>query len=79
MDESVALLDPPAQLPYPDEAPVLKLWPDVGQALGLGRTATFAAAQRGDFPWPIWKISNRLVVPTAAFRAALGLPLTRPS
>jgi hypothetical protein len=60
-------------LPDPAEQPTVPLWPGAGRALGLGRSATFAAHRRGEIPWPVWKIAGRLVCPTAAVRLALGL------
>jgi hypothetical protein len=52
---------------------VVPLWPDCGSLLGLGRSATFDAAKRGELPWPVWRIGGRLVCPRALVRAALGL------
>ena len=67
-----------AGLPYPEERPVVDLWPDAGRALGLRRTSTYNAFERGELPFPVWKIRGRYVVPTAALRVALGLPTTPP-
>lgn len=47
------------------------LWPTAGQALGLGREATYAGARRGDIP--VLKIGKRYVVPTPPLRRMLGL------
>jgi excisionase family DNA binding protein len=41
------------------------LWPDAGHRLGLSRTATYAAAKRGDIP--TIKIGGRFLVPKVAF------------
>jgi hypothetical protein len=51
----------------------MPLWPDVGELFGLGRSATFDAARRGEFPFPVWRIGRRLVCPTARVHQALGL------
>ena len=56
----------------------MPLWPTVGRQLHLGRTATFEAHKRGEIPFPVWRIGGRLVCPTAAVRAAFGLPTTCP-
>jgi len=53
-------------LPSPEAIPFLELWPTTGQLLHLGRSATFAAAARGEIP--TLKLGRRLVVPTAALR-----------
>ncbi len=49
----------------------MALWPDVGQALGLGRSATYAAAQRGEIP--TLRIGGKVLVPTACLRRMLQL------
>jgi hypothetical protein len=59
-----------ARLP---DSPTMRLWPDCGRLLGLGRTATFDAHHRGEIPWPVWRIGNRLVCPKALVLQALGL------
>jgi excisionase family DNA binding protein len=46
------------------ERRTLDLWPDVGQALGLSRGATYAAAKRGDIP--TLRIGGRILVPRTA-------------
>lgn len=58
-------------LPSAEERPITPLWPDVGRVLGLGRSATYAAAQRGEIP--TLRIGGRRVVPTALLRRMLGL------
>jgi hypothetical protein len=70
--------DESERLPYPEESATVRLWPDAGRLLRLGRSATFEAHRRGELPFTVWKIGNRLVVPTAQLRAVLGLPTTRP-
>jgi excisionase family DNA binding protein len=56
-------------LPDPAETPTLRLWPEVGQLLGLSRSSTYEAAQRGEIP--TLAFGRRLVVPTAALRRLL--------
>ena len=59
-------------LPDPEEEPTVAVWPDAGQAMGLGRGAAYAAAARGDLP--VVKIGGRkLRVSTAALRRMLNL------
>jgi hypothetical protein len=65
-------------LPYPEDEVVIPLWPTVGKAMKLGRSGTFDANQRGELPFPVWKIAGKLVSPTAAVREALGLPQRPP-
>lgn len=45
-----------------------------GQVLGMGRTAAYEAARRGDFPVPVLRVGNRYRVATAHLRELLGLP-----
>lgn len=59
-------------VPDPQECPTVPLWPDAGRALGLGRSATYDAAERGEIPGLI-RIGRKLVVATAALRRALHL------
>lgn len=60
-------------LPLPEEQPTVPLWPTVGRLFHLGRTATFEAHKRGEFPFPVWRIGGRLVAPTASVRRELRL------
>lgn len=41
--------------------------------LGIGRTAAYEAARRGDFPVPVLRVGNRYRVATAHLRDLLGL------
>jgi hypothetical protein len=59
-------------LPKAEEKPTVTLWPIAGQALGLGRSATYGAAARGQIPGLI-RIGKRWVVSTAELRRTLGL------
>ncbi len=61
-------------VPDPEEEPTLDI-PVAGRFIGLGRAASYAAAQRGDLP--TIKIGRRKVVLTADLRAMLGLPAGR--
>lgn len=47
-----------------------RVWPDAGQALGLGKDATYAAAARGQIP--TLRFGRRLVVPVPKLLALLG-------
>lgn len=46
---------------------------EAGALFGLGRSAAYAAVERGDFPCAVIKIGRRIVVPTAGVRRALLL------
>lgn len=65
-------------LPDPEERPTIPLWPDAGQALGLQRSATYAAAQAGNIPG-LLRIGRSYRVATAELRRVLGLDLTQRS
>jgi predicted DNA-binding transcriptional regulator AlpA len=45
---------------------VLRLWPDVGVALGLSRNSTYEAAARGEIPFLV-RIGRRLMVKRGPF------------
>lgn len=61
-----------AALPRPEERPTLPLWPDVGKALGIGRSSVYELAARGDIPGVI-DLGRRRVVATAALRRWLQM------
>lgn len=65
-------------LPDPETTPTVPLWPDAGRALGLGRSSTYDAADRGEIPGLI-RIGRKYVVATAALRRALHLDAARPA
>jgi hypothetical protein len=58
-------------LPDPEIQPTVSVYPTAASALGLGRTAAYAAAKRGEIP--TIRVGGRLVVPTAALRRMLYL------
>ena len=62
----------PPVVPPPDERPTIPLWPDAGHALGMQRSATYAAAARGEIPG-LLRIGGRYRVATAKLRLVLGL------
>jgi len=49
----------------------MDLWPDVGGALGIGRSSTYKAAREGEIP--TIRLGRRLVVPVARLRVMVGL------
>ena len=54
------------------------LWPTAGRALGLGRNATYEAAERGKIP-TIKTGGRKKPVPTAPLRKLLGIVEPAPS
>jgi len=58
-------------IPRPEEHPTMRLWPEVGNLLGLSRSTTYEAARRGEIP--IIRFGRRIIVPTAALRRMVGL------
>lgn len=62
----------PTALPQPTEQPTVDLWPTAGRALGLGRSATYDAAGRGEIPG-LLRIGHSYRVATATLRRTLGL------
>lgn len=57
-------------LPDPQERPTLSV-EEAGRLVGLGRSASYDAARRGEIP--TLKFGRRVVVPTAAFCRLLGI------
>jgi hypothetical protein len=57
-------------LPDPEDRPWMPI-PEAGQLFGLGRSASYSAAARGELP--TMKIGARRVVVVARLRAMLGL------
>jgi hypothetical protein len=51
-------------------AETMPLWPDAGQALGLGKNLTYAAAKRGEIPG-LMRFGRSFKVARAPFRRAL--------
>lgn len=48
----------------------IRLWPDAGRRLGIGRAAAYQAAKRGEIP--VLRIGRKLLVPRTAFERLLG-------
>ncbi len=68
-----ALRNTTRHVPLAEDEPTVPLWPTAGKALGLGRSSTYAAAERNEIP--VIRIGGRVVVPTAALRRMLQLDL----
>lgn len=58
-------------VPDPSATPTLRVWPEVGEILGLSKVSTYAAVKRGDIP--TIRFGRRIVVPTAALRRLLQI------
>ncbi len=56
-----------------------KLWPTAGRAFGLGRSATFELAKRGEFPCRVLRLGGKCLVTRADLFRALGEPVTADS
>jgi hypothetical protein len=63
---------PAPSLPDPEAQPIVELWPTAARALGLGRSAAYEAAARGEIPG-LLRIGRKYGVATAALRRALYL------
>lgn len=48
----------------------MRLWPDAGRRLGIGRAATYEAARRKEIP--TIRIGRRILVPKAALERMLA-------
>lgn len=54
---------------------VIPLWPDAGQAIGLAKNATYAAARRGEIPTV--RLGVKLLVPVVPFLQVFGIEAGR--
>ena len=59
------------------ERATLRLWPETGRLLGLGRLATYQGAARGDIP--TIRVGRRILVPKFALQRMLENPRTQPA
>ncbi|RBY94079.1 DNA-binding protein [Blastococcus sp. TBT05-19] len=55
-----------------------------GSVLGMGRSASYEMARRGEFPVPVLKVGHRYRVVSARLRELVGIhdqptPVTRPA
>ncbi len=57
-------------IPDPEERPFMSI-DETARVLGLGRSATYDAARRGELP--TIRLGRRLLVPTAALRHLAGM------
>lgn len=69
---TTATADDVGALPDPEVQPWMTVSEAGRRAFGLGRSASYEAARRGDLP--TLRVGNKLIVPTAKLRALLGLP-----
>lgn len=62
-------------VPFPSERPTMPIWPDAASALGItSKAGAYRAAKSGYMP-TVRIGERRWVVPTAALRTMLGLPV----
>jgi hypothetical protein len=54
------------RIPAQNVTKTIKLWPEAGRSPGLGRNATYDAAERGQIPGAV-KIGGRWIVLAAVF------------
>jgi excisionase family DNA binding protein len=52
------------------ERGTMRLWPDAGRRLGIGRAATYEAAKRNQIP--TIRIGRKILVPVAALERMLA-------
>jgi hypothetical protein len=60
-------------IPFPEDQPVLPLWPTAGEVFGMSRPKAYALAQRDEFPCPVLRIGDRWMILTVDLRRAVGL------
>jgi hypothetical protein len=62
-----------SEIPWPEDVPVLPLWPDGAEPFRVKRSRAFQLAQSGRFPCETLRIGGRWLVRTSDLRRALGL------
>jgi hypothetical protein len=68
-------MTPRTRIPWPEDRPVLPLWPDVARDVyAMSRPTAYTLAQNGEFPCPVQRVGHRWVVLTVELRRALALP-----
>jgi hypothetical protein len=60
-------------IPLPEHQPMLDLWPDGAEAIGVGRSSAYAMAAAGTFPVEVLRIGGLWKVRTADLRRYLRL------
>ena len=65
-------------VPWPEDEPVVPLWPDAAHVWGMGRSRAYYLANRDEFPCPVFRVGAMWMVLTVELRRALGLPTERP-
>ncbi|MFQ4148267.1 helix-turn-helix domain-containing protein [Arthrobacter sp. LAPM80] len=50
----------------------MPVWPDVGRALGIGRSTTYELVKRDEFPIRILRLGSKRLVSRADLMAYLG-------
>jgi hypothetical protein len=60
-------------IPLPEQQPLVDLWPDAAEAIGIGRSSAYTQAAAGTFPVEVLRIGGLLKVRTADLRRYLRL------
>jgi hypothetical protein len=60
-------------IPLPEQQPIVDLWPDAAEAIGVGRSSAYAMAGNGTFPVEVLRIGGLWKVRTADLRRYLRL------
>jgi hypothetical protein len=61
------------RIPWPEDEPVVPLWPDAAEPFRVKRSRAYQLAQGGRFPCDVLLIGGRWMVRTSDLRRALGL------
>ena len=61
------------EIPWPEDTPVIPLWPDASEPFGIGRSRAYQLASSNRFPCPTLRVGGLWMVRTSDLRQALGL------
>jgi hypothetical protein len=60
-------------LPFPEDIPMIPLWPTAARPFGIARSRAYQLANREEFPVEVLRIGGQWMVRTADVRRELGL------
>jgi hypothetical protein len=66
---------PVEELPWPEDQPMVPLWPTAAKPFDIARSRSYLLAENDRFPVEVLRVGGRWLVRTADLRRQLGLPV----
>jgi hypothetical protein len=60
-------------IPWPEDQPVVPMWPTAARPFKVARSRSYQLASRGEFPVEVLRVGGNWMVVTANLRRKLGL------